>query len=382
MADKRDYYDILGIKKGATEDEIKKAFRDVAKKYHPDVNPNNKEAEQKFKEASEAYQVLSDSEKRAAYDQYGHGAFDGSAGAGGFGGFNADFGDMFDQFFGGGGFGDIFGRSSGGRRNGPARGANVQVSISIKFEEAIFGIERELTLSINDACDNCKGNGAKPGTNPESCRNCGGTGQERVSQQTIFGAMTSVRPCSVCAGEGKVIKDPCPKCSGKGKLKKTKTIQISIPKGIDDGQSIRISGKGEAGTRGGENGDLIITVRVQQHKLFTRDALNLYVNVPISIVQAALGDTVTIPLVTGDEPYELKPGTQPNARAVLKGKGVPNVRNNRQVGDLIATFNVVVPTGLNERQKELLHEFAKASGEDIKEKEREKEKKGFFKNKK
>lgn len=375
MADKKDFYEILGVQKGASDDELKKAFRALAKKYHPDANPGNKEAEQTFKDVSEAYQFLSDPQKRAAYDQYGHSAFDQMGGGGGYGSYGQayDMGDIFEQFFGGGGggFSDIFG---GGRRSGPRKGRDVQYNISIKFEEAIFGLTKDITLSMDETCETCNGSGAKPGTNPETCRKCGGSGQERVQQQTIFGVSVVTRTCSVCGGEGKIVKDPCPKCSGKGKTKKSKTIELNIPKGIDDGQSIRISGKGEAGDKGGPYGDLLINVRVQPHKIFTRDGMNLYIDVPISYVQAALGDEISIPLIDGEEKQTIKSGTQTGTRVTLRGKGVPNVRNQKQVGDLIATLNVVVPTSLNEKQKDILREFAKVSGDELKE-----HKKGWFK---
>lgn len=370
MPEKRDYYETLGVNKGASEDEIKKAYRKLAKQYHPDVNPNNKEAEAKFKEINEAYEILSDSQKKATYDQFGHAAFNGGgAGGGGFyGGAGFDMGDIFESFFGEDAH-DIFGGGTR-RRQGPRRGADLRVNIQIKFEESIFGAEKEITLDLNEACDTCNGSGAKPGTTAENCRHCGGTGQERVQQQTMFGSMTSVRPCGVCRGDGKIIKEPCVKCSGTGKVRKRKTIQVSIPKGIDSGQSIRLSGKGEPGDKGGPSGDLLIAVYVSPHKYFTRDGNNLYVKVPISFAQAALGDEIIVPLLDGEEKYTIKPGTQTGSTVILRGKGVPNVRNNRVVGDLIATLNVVVPKQLNERQKEVLRTFAEEMGESTKEQKR------------
>jgi molecular chaperone DnaJ len=319
--------------------------------------------------------VLSDAEKRRNYDQFGHAAFEQGGGPGGFGGggFSGSFnmGDIFEQFFGGDGYGDIF----GGRRPnaGPRKGPNTQVNIQIKFEEAFFGTERELNLNLSEPCDECGGSGAKPGTLPETCKHCGGSGQERVQQQTFLGISTVLRTCSVCGGEGKIVKDPCAKCGGKGKIRKTKPIQVVVPKGIDDGQSLRIAGKGEAGDRGGQNGDLIVNVRVQPSKQFQRDGMTLFTVVPISFVQAALGDEITIPLVDGEEKYTIKAGTQTGSELTLRGKGMPNVRNSKQVGDLIVQLNVVVPTQLNDKQKDALRDFSKAMGEDVKE-----HKKGWF----
>lgn len=367
MAGKKDYYEVLGVDKGASDADIKKAYRKLAKKYHPDANPDNKEAEAKFKEAGEAYEVLSDSQKRAAYDRYGHSAFEnGGAGGGGFGGFSGgvDMGDIFESFFGGGGFSDIFGGGSR-KKNGPKRGADVQTNMQITFEEAMFGTEKEITLPVTETCENCKGTGAKPGTVAENCRKCGGTGQESVVQQTMFGSMRSVRTCSACHGEGKIIKEPCPTCHGRGKVKKNKSINITIPKGIDNGQSIRKAGFGEAGEKGGPNGDLFINIYVKPHKDFIRKENNIYLDVPITFVQAALGDTITVPTIDGNETYTLKAGTQPEDKAVLKGKGAYNVRNSKSRGDQIVTFKVKIPTKLTERQKELLKEF---SGDGVSEK--------------
>lgn len=372
MADKRDYYDVLGVSKGAGDDEIKKAYRKMAKKYHPDANPDDKSAEASFKEVSEAYGVLSDQQKRAAYDQMGHAAFEqGAGGAGGFyGGADFDMGDIFETFFGGGlsGFGD------GGRRKaGPRRGPDLQTSMTITFEEAIFGAQKEIQISANDTCQTCKGTGAKPGTVAENCRHCGGSGQERVQQQTMFGTMTSVRTCAVCRGEGRVIKEPCGTCRGAGKVRRNKTISVSVPKGIDNGQAVRLAGNGEPGDKGGPAGDLLVTIRVTPHKYFRRDGNNIFLEAPITFVQAALGDEITIPTLYGDEKYAVKPGTQSGTTVNLRGKGAPNVRNNRVLGDQIVTLKVMVPTTLTDRQKELLKSFADEMGDEYKE-----YKKSFF----
>ncbi|KAI4453216.1 dnaj 1 mitochondrial-related [Holotrichia oblita] len=374
MADKKDYYEVLGANKGASEDELKKAYRNMAKKYHPDVNPGDKQAEEKFKEINEAYEVLSDKQKRATYDQFGHAAFDGaSGGGGGFYGGGVNMEDIFESFFGdSGGFGDIFGGGSR-RRQGPKRGADVQVNVQVSFEDAIFGVNKEITLEMHDTCETCKGSGAKPGTTAESCKHCGGSGQERFQQQTMFGTMTSVRTCSICRGEGKIIKDPCTSCSGAGRIRKRKTIEVAVPKGIDTNQTVRIVGKGESGEKGGPTGDLLILVHVLPHKFYTRQGMTLYVKVPISFTQAALGDEIVIPTPYGEEKYNVKAGTQTGTNVTLKSKGVPNVRNNKVLGDLVATLTVEVPTQLTDKQKEVLRLFAQEMGEETKE-----QKKGFF----
>lgn len=361
---KNDYYETLGASKGATDDELKKAYRQMAKKYHPDANPGDKSAEAKFKEINEAYSVLSDPQKKAAYDQYGHAAFEqgGPGGGFGFGGMNMDF-DMNDIF--GSVFGDFFGGGRSRRPQGPRRGSDVQVNVQIEFEEAVFGTEKTISLNVNDTCDMCGGSGAKAGTVAESCKRCGGSGQERVQQQTMFGAMTSVRPCSACHGDGKIIKDPCTKCGGKGIVRKNEKVTVQIPKGIDNGQAKRVVGKGEAGEKGGPRGDLLVVVYVKPHKLFTRKGTNLYLDMNITFVQAALGDEIIVPTLYGDEKYTVKAGTQPGTVATLKNKGVPNVNNERIVGDLFVKLNVKVPTSLSEHQKELLRQFAEESGEEI-----------------
>ena len=370
---KADYYETLGVAKGASDDEIKKAYRKMAKKYHPDVNKDNPEAETKFKEVSEAYEVLSDAKKKSTYDQFGHSAFNQGAGGAG-GGAYSNMDDIFESFF-GGGFGDMFGGAGGGRgrRRGPQPGANLQTHMSITFEEAYFGSKKEITLPMREACDTCSGSGAKPGTHPETCKQCHGGGVETVVQQTMFGAMRSQRTCTVCRGNGKVIMDPCNTCRGSGKVKKSKNIEVNVPAGIDSGQTIRLGERGEAGDQGAPNGDLLINITVAPHSHFERKGGNIYVDIPVSFSQAALGAELTIPTMNGTEKYSLKPGTQPNEKATLRGKGFPSVRNNKAFGDLIFTIKLKVPKDLNERQKELLREFAGEGGEEIQEANR----KGF-----
>lgn len=370
MAEKRDYYDVLGVQKNASDDEIKKSYRKLAKKYHPDANPDDPTAEEKFKEVSEAYEVLSDSEKRGTYDQFGHSAFDGSGGGyGGYGGFSgADMSDIFESFFGG----DIFG--GGRRRNGPQRGADVNVNAQITFEEAIFGTTKDVNITSKENCDTCNGTGSRVGgTPPESCKKCNGSGQERVQTQTIFGANTTIRTCSSCKGSGKVIKDPCPTCKGAGKVNKNKTLQVNIPKGIDDGQTIRLSGKGEPGERNGGYGDLLVTIRIQSSPIYTRKGTTLYETVQISFTVAAFGGEISIPTPYGEEKYFVKEGTQPGAIILLKGKGVPSLRNPKMIGDLQVTLKVNVPTDLTAEQREALKNYRLSMGE-----EHVEHKKGIF----
>ena len=370
---KRDYYEVLGVSKGASDDELKKAYRQVAKKYHPDMNPGDKEAEAKFKEASEAYTVLSDPDKRRQYDQFGHAAFEqGGPGAGGF-----DFsGDMSDLF---GSFGDIFGDLFGGGRrrsnDGPVKGANVRAGIRITFDEAVFGTDKELDLNLKEECSTCHGTGAKAGTTPETCSKCGGRGQVVYRQQTLFGMSQSVQACPDCRGTGKIIKERCSDCRGAGFVSVRKKIAVSVPAGIDNGQSIRIRGKGEPGERGGERGDLLVEVMVSRHPIFQRQDMDIYSNVPLPFVTAALGGDIRINTVDGDVIYTVAPGTQTDTKVRLREKGVPSLRNKQVRGDHYVTFVVQVPTKLNSEQKDLLKQFADTFSDDRKEKkEEEKEK--------
>ena len=388
MADKRDYYEVLGVDKGADAATIKKAYRHLAKKYHPDANPGDEEAAAKFTEASEAYAVLSDDEKRRQYDQFGHAAFDGGAGgAGGFDFNNFDFGDIF----GGSGFGDIFGDLFGGggsRRgpsNGPRRGQDRRTNLTITFEEAIFGCQKEVTIPYKETCTTCNGSGAKPGTSPETCSKCKGAGQYVSRQQTMFGMMQSTQVCPDCNGTGKVIKEKCPDCRGAGYKNTRKKITIDIPAGIDDMQRIRKQGEGEPGTNGGPRGDLLVDIRVIPSKEFERDGMNLFSTTSISFAQAALGGDIRVKTVDGDVKFNIKPGTQTGTRIRLKGKGVCHVHNQNTRGDQYSTLVVKVPTKLNNEQKELIKKLDEISGdtlnefnEDKSETDKKKKKKKFF----
>lgn len=383
MADKRDYYEVLGVDKNADDAEIKKAYRVLAKKYHPDINPGDKEAEAKFKEASEAYAVLSDHEKRQKYDQFGHAAFDGSGGAGA-GGFDFNFEDMGDIF------GDIFGGMFGGGRsqrnsNGPQKGANLRTSVRVTFEEAAFGCEKEIELTLKDECTTCHGTGAKAGTTPVTCTKCGGKGQIVFTQQSLFGMVRNVQTCPECKGKGKIIKEKCPDCYGTGYKSSRKKIQVSVPAGIDNGQSIRIRGKGEPGINGGERGDLLVEVVVSRHPIFERQDYTIYSTSPITFAQAAMGGDVRIKTIDGDVLFNIKPGTQTNTKIRLKGKGIPTLRNKKVRGDQIVTLIVQVPERMTAEQKEALRAFDDAMGGSLnvgkEEKDKtkeEKKKKGIF----
>lgn len=384
MADKRDYYEVLGVDRDADDTALKKAYRVLAKKYHPDINPGDKDAEAKFKEASEAYAVLSDPEKRRQYDQFGHAAFDGSGGATA-GGFNFDFGDMGDIF--GDMFGDLFGggRSSRRSNNGPQRGSNIRTSVRITFEEAVFGCEKEIELTLKEECESCHGTGAKPGTSPITCSKCGGKGQIVYTQQSLFGMVRNVQTCPDCNGKGKVVKEKCPSCYGTGYKSSRKKIQVSIPAGIDNGQSVRIRGKGEPGINGGERGDLLVEVVVSRHPVFQRQGFDLYSTSPISFAQAAIGGDIRIKTIDGEVLFNIKPGTQTDTRVRLKGKGVPTLRNKNVRGDQYVTLVVKVPERLTNEQKDMLIKFDEISGDTLnagkdtgKSKEEKHKKKGFM----
>ena len=369
---KRDYYEVLGITKGASEDEIKKAYKKMARKYHPDLNPGDKEAEEKFKEVNEAYEVLSDPDKKARYDQYGHAGVDPNFGAGG-AGFDGSFdfgdlGDIFGSFF-GGGFG-------GGRRtnpNAPQRGESIRMSLAISFEEAAFGCEKEVTVDRMEQCGACHGSGCAPGTSPEVCPDCHGSGQVQVRRQTPMGVFASTSPCSKCGGTGKIIHQPCSDCHGQGRVRKRRAIKVNIPAGIDDGQTISLRGQGHAGKNGGPNGDLLITIMVQPHEIFRREGTSVFCEAPITFAQAVLGGTLEIPTIDGKVKYDIPEGTQTGSVFRLRGKGIPSL-NGRGRGDQYVTVNIETPKNLNKEQKEALKKFSDLLGEGNYEK-----RKGFFK---
>ena len=376
---KRDYYEVLGVSKGASDDEIKKAYRKLAKKYHPDMNPGDKEAEAKFKEVNEAYSVLSDEQKRARYDQFGHAGVDPNYGAGGpggpFGGFDMgdiDLGDIFGSFFGGGGFGGFGG--GGARRNGPQKGESLRANLTITFEEAAFGCEKELSLNRTEECDECHGSGCQPGTTAETCPDCRGTGVVRVQQRTGGFAFSSTAACTRCRGTGKIIHSPCKSCGGSGSVKKSKRITVTIPAGIDDGQAVSLRGQGNAGKNGGPAGDLIVGVRVKPHPQFRRDGTTVLYEQPVSFFQAAMGAELEIPTIDGKVKYTLPAGTQTGTTFRLRGKGIPELRG-RGRGDQYVTIRVQVPTSMNAEQKEALRAFAQTMGEEVPE---ESGLKGFF----
>lgn len=365
MADKRDYYEVLGVPKGAAEEDIKKAYRKLAKQYHPDLNPNDKTAENKFKEVGEAYEVLSDAQKRAQYDQFGHA---GPQAQGGFGGdpFNGagGFGDIFESFFGG----NIFG---GGRRNGPEKGSDLRYDLTISFIEAAFGAKKDISIMREEHCSACKGSGAEPGTHAETCTVCKGTGQVRTTQNTLFGNFSSVSACYRCHGTGKEIKTPCHSCGGTGRVRAGRTLSINIPAGIDNGQAITLRGEGEPGQRGGPAGDLYIHITVLPHKQFRRKGYDLYMDYPVSFAQATLGSEVELPTLEDTIRYTVPDGTQPGTVFRIKQKGIKKLSSEGK-GDLYVTIRVEVPKKLTARQKELLREFDQ--GETLNER-----KKGLFK---
>ncbi len=379
MADsKRDYYEVLGVSKTATDDEIKKAYRQTAKKYHPDMNPGDKEAEAKFKEASEAYAILSDAEKRRQYDQFGHAAFDPAAGGGGgFGGFSGfgdfgDLGDIFGSFFGGG-----FGGSSAQRRNAPTRGEDVGARVTVTFEEAAFGVKKDVSFHRIQKCDDCGGSGAQKGSKAETCTVCGGSGQRRITQRIGGMAFQSTTTCETCRGTGKIIKNPCSNCRGTGYVKVNKKLSVNIPAGIDDGERIALRGQGCDGRNGGPTGDLIITVSVKNHSFFERDGYNLYCEIPITVAEATLGAEIDVPTLEGNQKFEIPEGTQPGTSFTLRQKGIPFINNSNRRGDLIFTVNVEIPKNLSEKQKENMRAFADSCKDS-----NYSRKSGFFKKKK
>lgn len=380
MADKRDYYEVLGVEKSASADEIKKAYRKKAKQYHPDLNPGDKTAEAKFKEANEAYEVLSDEQKKARYDQFGHAGVDPNygAGAGGFGGgFGEDFdlGDIFSSFFGGGGgFGGGFG---GGRRanpNAPRRGEDLQSTVTISFEEAAKGCKRTVTVNRVDVCPECNGSGAAKGTAPVTCPDCHGTGQVTAQQRTPFGVVQTQRACSKCGGKGKIVEKPCTNCHGRGRISKQSTLEVNVPAGIDDRQILNVRGEGNKGLNGGPSGDLHVVVNVRPHPFFERDGFDVWCEVHINFVQATLGDTLMVPTLDGKVKYDIPAGTQPGSVFKLRGKGIQNIRSKTR-GDQLVRIVVDVPEKLNSEQKEALLHFNEVMGGAKPEID---EKKGFF----
>ena len=359
MAEKRDYYEILGVEKTADEATIKKAYRALAKKYHPDMNPGDKEAEVKFKEVNEAYDVLSDADKRAKYDQYGHAAFDpaaGGPGGAGFGGFG-DFGDILNNIFGGG-----FGGFGGGPRNGPVRGEDIGARLSVTFEEAAFGVKKEISYNRVCRCPECSGSGAAKGTTAETCQKCRGTGQMRVTQRSMLGMFQTTTTCDACRGRGKVVKTPCQNCRGTGFIRITKKLEVSVPAGIDDGERIALRGQGNDGRNGGPAGDLILQIVVRPHPIFERDGYNIYCEVPLPVTDAILGAEIEIPTLEGNVKYTIPEGTQPGTQFTLRGKGIPFVNSSRR-GDLIFRVNVEIPRSLSDKQKEQVRAFADNCGE-------------------
>ncbi len=371
MADKRDYYEVLGLGKGASDDEIKKAYRRIAKECHPDLHPDDKEAEARFKEANEAYAILSDPDKKAKYDQFGFAGVDPNYGAGG-GGFTGDFGDLGDIFgdiFGGafgGGFGG-FGGSTRTQRNGPQRGESLRTRLAISFEEAAFGCKKELNITRVEQCDDCKGTGCAPGTTAEVCPDCKGTGSVRSQQRTAFGVFQTTSACPRCGGSGKVIHTPCPKCRGNGSVRVQKKLSVSIPAGIDNGESVSLRGQGNAGKNGGPAGDLLITVQVRPSPIFEREGTSLYNSVQLSFVQAALGTEIEVPTLDGNVSLNIPEGTQTGSVFRLRGKGIPSVRGGGR-GDQFVTVELVTPKNLNAEQKELMRKLADSLGDKVKEK--------------
>lgn len=378
MAEKRDYYEVLGISKGATDDEIKKAYRKMAKMYHPDLHPDDPQAAEKFKEVNEANDVLSDPQKRQRYDQFGHagvdpsyGAGQGGGGFGGFGGFSTgdgiDLGDIFDSFFGGG-----MGSARADNPNAPKRGADIPINLDISFMEACKGVRHEVELNRSEVCDSCNGNGAKAGTSPKTCPDCNGTGKIRFNQRTVFGTMASTRACTKCGGKGKIIENPCPSCRGSGRVQKKSKVTINVPAGIDDGQILRVSGQGHMGTNGGSRGDLNVRISVRKDPLFERRGFDVWTEVPITYAQAVLGAEITVPTIDGNVTYTVPEGTQPDTVFRLRGKGIQKLQRDGR-GDQMVKVILEVPKNLTKKQKEALTAFS----EQLNEKNYEKQT-GFF----
>ena len=363
MATKRDYYEVLGVNKGASDNDIKSAYRKLAKENHPDLHPGDKAAEARFKEINEAYAVLSNADKRAQYDQFGHAAFDpGAGGSAGYGGAGFEgFGDIFNTVFGGGGFSGFGG---GAPRNGPMAGNDLRYNLTLTFEEAVFGVRKEIMVPREENCDTCGGTGAKPGTEPVKCSTCGGTGQVRVQQNTMFGSFATVRSCDVCHGTGKIIKEPCLDCHGRGRVNKTKRIVVNVPAGIDDGQTLNMRGEGESGVRGGPAGDLYISIRVKPHKLFIRKGYDLHLNMEVPVTVAVLGGEIQVPTLKGSVKYTVPEGTQPETVFRLREQGVPRL-NSQQRGDLLIKVSVAIPKKLTGEQRDLFAKLAESMGDKV-----------------
>ena len=365
---KRDYYEILGVQKGSSDPDLKRAYRKLAKQYHPDVNPGDAEAERKFKEINEAYGILSDPEKRRKYDQYGHAGVDPNFGGGGFGGGfsggfgDIDLGDIFGSIF-GGGFGGFGGQSSN-TRNAPQRGRSIEVPMAITFEEAAFGVTKDINVSRVEGCATCHGSGAAAGSSAETCPRCHGSGQIQVTNRTAFGLFSSTQACSECRGTGRIIKNPCADCGGSGFAKKNRKITIKVPPGIDSGQSIMLGGEGNHGVNGGPKGDLLVTISVKRHQFFERRGFDVWCTVPVSIVQASLGAKIEIPTIEGNMSCDIPEGVQPGATLKLKNRGIQKLNASGR-GDQIIRIEVVVPKSLNEKQKEALREFGQLTGDDV-----------------
>ncbi|MDR1192810.1 MAG: molecular chaperone DnaJ [Peptococcaceae bacterium] len=379
---KRDYYEVLGVPKNAQEADIKKAYRKLTMQYHPDRNPGDKTAEEKFKEVNEAYEVLGDQGKRTRYDQFGHAGVDGQAGGGGFGGFgggfgggfNVDLGDLGDIF-------DIFGGMAGGgggrRATGPQKGESIRKDVTLSFEEAAFGAEKEIEVTRAETCSRCQGTGAKEGTSKKRCERCQGTGQVKAAQRTMLGTMQIAQPCPDCRGEGYIIEQPCPECGGQGLVRRRRTIKVKIPPGVDNDSRIRSTGDGHAGVRGGGHGDLYIFIRVRPHEFFERRGDDVYMEMPITFVQAALGADLSVKTLEGEASLKVPEGTQTHTVLRLKGQGIPHLRGGGR-GDQLVRVIVATPVKLSAKQKELLGEFAQSSGKENYRGDQKDGKKGFF----